>query len=350
MSLPQTSSAPAASNVPPARSRGAQKHNTNAFRHGDYSKLNPSRLAQLAGLLQIYSSSALPAPAPIPSPADPVPSSSDPTLLSLRSLNLEILSILDVAYAEHDSRLIISGLKHLVRTTLKINRHILGTGAEYFELRRIALYACVLPIWQFKYYYGVTRDVWQDPPFTAPADSFGLKLKKNGQKSSPYVSISPASNPDSATAAGLLTFAQVQRIAHLLPAAPIKGRRGRPSASALDVLNAIFWKVSHGLPWHALPDGFPPARTCRRYYERWLHSGRLLTIYKNLLKDLLLRGRVDPLDFVEDGCFCLTSDYRVCFTPACPDTWQAHTALFFFQQSYALIRRVRREEKDPYFP
>jgi transposase len=341
--------------VPSPRPRGAQKNNTNARRHGAYSQLNPSRLAQLTGMPQMLSSSARPAHDPIPSQSDQAPSSQDPTLLALRTLNLEFASLFNETLEARDTPLMCVAARHFVRTTLKINRHMIITYSESFELRKIALYAIVLPIWQFKQYHGVTRDACQDPPLTLPLSqfvdsgaSFRLELKKTGQKSTPTLSASPDLFIGSSAETSLLTSAQVQLLAHLLPSASIKGQRGRPPASSLDILNAILWKVAHALAWDQLPERFPPARTCRRYYKRWLLNGRLLTIYKILLKDLLVRGRADPRDFVKDGCFRITSDHRVSFTPECPDTWQAHTALLFFQQSYALIRRIRRETKDKF--
>ncbi len=131
---------------------------------------------------------------------------------------------------------------------------------------------------------------------------------------------------------------------------PLGKLRGRPAASSRAVLSAIFWKLSNAASWDDLPDHFPAKRTCRRYYKRWFLSGRLMTIYKVLMRDLLTRGRVHPFDFVKEGYFWLDSDHRIRTAAACPDTWQTRTALLFMQQSYALIRRIRREEKDAYFP
>ena len=55
--------------------------------------------------------------------------------------------------------------------------------------------------------------------------------------------------------------------------------------------------------------------------------------------------------FVLEGYFEITEDYRIFALPGkCPDTWQTRLALLLMQETYALLRRIRREEKDNYFP
>ena len=354
MSLPQISSSSTAPNVFPLRHRGAQNDNANARKHGAYSRLNPSRLAQLKAdtkTLSVSSPSAQLQAAPDDAQAQLTPL--DPVLLSLRNVDFELFSIFQEAIDRQDTPLMCFAARQIAKNSRQINRHILSTQIESSELRKIAITSIALPVWQFKYYYGVTRDVEDNPPLAASRsriaegeDSFFVEFKKSGQKSSGTEPHSCESDEEDS----LLTGTQWRLVTDLLPAQPLEQKRGRPPASSRAVLNAIFWKIAHGIPWSELPERFPPQRTCHRYYKRWFNSGRLLTIYKILIRDLLVRGRVHPLDFVEDGYFFIAQDKRICLTPACPGTWQTRTALLLMQESYALIRRVRREEKDPYFP
>jgi len=45
-----------------------------------------------------------------------------------------------------------------------------------------------------------------------------------------------------------------------------------------EVLNAIFYLLSTGCAWSALPHDFPPEGTVRDYFHRWRRSGRWQTI------------------------------------------------------------------------
>jgi len=274
---------------------------------------------------------------------------------------------------------------------------------ERAELEKTALLSTLLPIWQFPHFFAISRDADQD--YTKDAHLFPFVSRKSDQKSQDaersrsaqaversdalslpkYRSATPISlelhslwwldswqepqfSPISLTGEttpktyyapafdqyGWFTDAQWALLMPLLPPEePLKKTRGRPKASAHAILSAIFWLRANGLPWNALlPQGpFPPKRTCRRYYKRWFLSGRLMTIYKTFLDDFLLRSRAHPFDFVQQGYFKITDDHLIFALPGkCPDAWQTRAALFFMQETYALIRRIRREEKDPYFP
>jgi len=45
-----------------------------------------------------------------------------------------------------------------------------------------------------------------------------------------------------------------------------------------EVLNAIFYLLSTGCAWSALPHDFPPEGTVRDYFHRWRRGGRWQTI------------------------------------------------------------------------
>src|SRR5215467_11266925 len=49
---------------------------------------------------------------------------------------------------------------------------------------------------------------------------------------------------------------------------------GAPRATDLrEVLNAIFYVLTNGCAWHALPHDFPPEGTVRDYFHRWRRNG-----------------------------------------------------------------------------
>ena len=68
-----------------------------------------------------------------------------------------------------------------------------------------------------------------------------------------------------------LSDAQWALLEPLLPP-PIPA--GRPRTIDLrEVLNAIFYVLTSGCAWHALPHDFPPEGTVRDYFHRWRRSG-----------------------------------------------------------------------------
>lgn len=69
-------------------------------------------------------------------------------------------------------------------------------------------------------------------------------------------------------------------VAALIP--PAK-HGGRPrTADAREVLNAIFYLLSTGCQWRALPKDFPPKTTVYEYLELWNWDGTLLRIHHAL--------------------------------------------------------------------
>ena len=117
---------------------------------------------------------------------------------------------------------------------------------------------------------------------------------------------------------------------------------GRPPASALPLLNAIFWKLALHARWQDLPAGSPPMLTCRRYYTRLYRSGRLFTIYTALYQDLLTRGQTDLTTLVEQGCFSLAGN-QITLQPGLKQTWQLRTALLFMQAACQVSIRILRK-------
>lgn len=77
-----------------------------------------------------------------------------------------------------------------------------------------------------------------------------------------------------------LSDAEWALVAALIP--PAK-RGGRPrTVDAREVLNAIFYLLSTGCQWRALPKDFPPKTTVYEYLELWNWDGTLLRIHHAL--------------------------------------------------------------------
>jgi transposase len=69
-------------------------------------------------------------------------------------------------------------------------------------------------------------------------------------------------------------------IAPLIPPAK-RGGRAR-TVDVREVLNAIFYVLSTGCQWRALPKGFPPKTTVYDYLELWNWDGTLARIHHAL--------------------------------------------------------------------
>jgi transposase len=77
-----------------------------------------------------------------------------------------------------------------------------------------------------------------------------------------------------------LTDAEWALIAPLIPLAK---RGGRPrTVDVREVLNAIFYVLSTGCQWRALPKDFPPKTTVYDYLELWNWDGTLARIHHAL--------------------------------------------------------------------
>jgi transposase len=77
-----------------------------------------------------------------------------------------------------------------------------------------------------------------------------------------------------------LTDAEWERIAPLIRRAK---RGGRPrTANVREVLNAIFYVLSTGCQWAALPKDLPPRSTAWSYFDRWEWDGTLERIHHEL--------------------------------------------------------------------
>jgi len=62
--------------------------------------------------------------------------------------------------------------------------------------------------------------------------------------------------------------------------------RGRPRVPAREVWNGNLWILRSGVPWHDLPDRYPPYQTCHRRFQEYCRSETFEAVLKTLAKDL----------------------------------------------------------------
>jgi putative transposase len=89
-----------------------------------------------------------------------------------------------------------------------------------------------------------------------------------------------------------LTDAQWILLEPLLPP-PVKA--GAPRTTDLrEVLNAIFYVLTSGCAWHALPQGFPPEGTVRDYFHRWRRKGLWERVHDTLRRQVREAAGKEP--------------------------------------------------------
>ena len=101
----------------------------------------------------------------------------------------------------------------------------------------------------------------------------------------------------------LLTDAQWEMIAPLLPKLRKSRRGGRPRAKDRKVLEAILWILRSGARWQDLPDEFPSPATCWQRLRDWEEQGVWLTIWRAFLAELNQREQLNWSESFLDGSF-----------------------------------------------
>jgi len=84
----------------------------------------------------------------------------------------------------------------------------------------------------------------------------------------------------------LLTEAQWQKIAPLLPKPPKQRQGGRPWIQNRPVLEGILWILRSGARWQDMPEKFPHPSTCWRRLRDWEERGVWLNIWRTFLSEL----------------------------------------------------------------
>src|SRR6202171_5252386 len=101
----------------------------------------------------------------------------------------------------------------------------------------------------------------------------------------------------------LLTEAQWQKIAPLLPKPPKQRKGGRPWIENRRVLEGILWILRSGARWQDLPEKFPHPSTCWRRLRDWEEQGVWLNIWRTFLSELNERQQLKRSESFLDGSF-----------------------------------------------
>jgi transposase len=101
----------------------------------------------------------------------------------------------------------------------------------------------------------------------------------------------------------LLTEAQWQKIAPLLPKPPKHRQGGRPWIENRRVLEGILWILRSGARWQDLPEKYPHPSTCWRRLRDWEEQGVWLEIWRAFLSELNERQQLKWSESFLDGSF-----------------------------------------------
>ena len=101
----------------------------------------------------------------------------------------------------------------------------------------------------------------------------------------------------------LLSDAQWELIAPLLPVKKACRTGGRPRAGNRQCLEGILWVLRSGARWQDLSDCFPSPSTCWRRLAQWEEEGLWLQIWRTLIGALDEAGLIDWEECFADGSF-----------------------------------------------
>jgi transposase len=324
----------------PARRRGAPRGNTNALKHGYYSLKHP-RLAPASPsekhLVSLASGDLF----------DLYPTLIMQSRMRLRGFLEEVSRA--GSWQEMIAQLrfvssLVTGIEYLVNGY--VSMHSSRKKLEFIHHNILRLVILGIPD---NPPGGMFVPVLQSLPRVPPPPKRFIPSRESNsgedlfQKNcglSDFNSPSSHPSPPSSPAAQDLSFLTDRQWRLILPCIPERARqtrRGRPPANPRLLLAAIFWKLALHVPWSDLPAFFPPMLTCRRYYRRLVASGRMSAIFKLLYADLISTGGLDFPALLSRGNFAIV-DHRVVRSQGIRHSWQANTALLFYQQAYQVFR------------
>src|SRR5258708_39029735 len=101
----------------------------------------------------------------------------------------------------------------------------------------------------------------------------------------------------------LLTEAQWQKIAPLLPKPPKQRKGGRPWIENRHVLEGILWILRSGARWQDLPEKFPHPSTCWRRVRGWEERASWVNVRSSFRSEVDECQPVEGSGAVLDGSF-----------------------------------------------
>src|ERR1700675_4404257 len=106
-----------------------------------------------------------------------------------------------------------------------------------------------------------------------------------------------------ARSGALLTEAQWEKIAPLLPKPPRQRKGGRPWIQNRHVLEGILWILRSGARWEVMREKFPHLSTCWRRLRDGEERGVWLKIWRAFLSELNERQQLKWSESLLDGSF-----------------------------------------------
>jgi transposase len=98
-------------------------------------------------------------------------------------------------------------------------------------------------------------------------------------------------------------FLSDEQWAKIEPLLPKVRSRGRPWADNRRVLEGILWVLKTGARWRDLPKEYPSPSTCWRRLRQWEEREVWLKIWRQFLRELDQRGKLDWSESFLDGSF-----------------------------------------------
>lgn len=101
----------------------------------------------------------------------------------------------------------------------------------------------------------------------------------------------------------VLTDAQWDRVAPLLPPHPPSPKGGRPRKDDRECLEGVLWLLRTGSPWQKIPADLPSGSTCWRRLRDWAEDDGLAAIHAVLIEELGDLGKLDLEELLADATF-----------------------------------------------
>jgi transposase len=144
-----------------------------------------------------------------------------------------------------------------------------------------------------------------------------------------------------------LSTKQWERLAPFFPKRKRrKDGKGRPAVEPREVLEGVLWVLKTGARWKDLPERYPPYQTCHRYFQQWVKIKLMEKILRELIEDLLQRGKINLAETFIDATFVKAKKgAKKLGKPSLervPSSWQSSTiTLFLSPYPLKVLHRMR---------
>jgi transposase len=373
------------------RKRGAQSQNTNAFKHGIYSKRSPNAIALNMTLTiqrtreanlarEKIKQETTPSGTPVASARIPrevkariqlmeltlkAQSLMEKTgqlqqqydlfegplrLLALASNAVTLTSLYKVKLRSWEQRQLDKLISKFLTThdltsqqTEKVRRVLTKTYSKYIGKKLSsespspisALTRCFFDPVNWVHSTQFYRVGWHSTPAYLPGE--GALTTFNG--------LSSSSTSFLHDRAWQLLQPHIEDLLHQQRAALKRRSRATPYPVRF-LMDGILWKLATGTKWDALPEPYP-LRRCQQLYLQLCRAGLMPHLLKLLHEDLVGYGDTDLETLLQSGRFVLYRNRVLLLTKTSP-TWQELIALLLLQCGQKTALRVERLNPPPF--